>query len=51
LGVSFAVLGWICMMLFEWEGAFLPKRTTGGNWRELEVRSIIILGLQAILLL
>jgi hypothetical protein len=29
LGVSFAVLGWICMMLFEGGGAFLPKRTTG----------------------
>jgi hypothetical protein len=29
LGVSFAVLGWICMMLFEGGGAFLPKRTIG----------------------
>jgi hypothetical protein len=29
LGVSFAVLGWICMMLFEGGGTFLPKRTTG----------------------
>jgi hypothetical protein len=29
LGVSLAVLGWICIMLFEEGGAFLPKRTTG----------------------
>jgi hypothetical protein len=29
LGVNFAVLGWIRMMLFEGEGAFLPKRTQG----------------------
>jgi hypothetical protein len=29
LGVSFAVLGWICMMLFEGGGMFLPKRTIG----------------------
>jgi hypothetical protein len=29
LGVSFVVLGWICMILFEGGGAFLPKRTTG----------------------
>jgi hypothetical protein len=29
LGVNFAVLGWICMMLFEGGGAFLPKRATG----------------------
>jgi hypothetical protein len=29
LGVSFAILGWICMMLFEGDGVFLPKRTTG----------------------
>jgi hypothetical protein len=29
LGVGLAVLGLICIMLFEGGGAFLPKRTTG----------------------
>jgi hypothetical protein len=34
LGVSLAVLGWICIMLFEGGGAFLPKRTTGATGKK-----------------
>jgi hypothetical protein len=34
LGVNLAVLGWICITLFEGGGAFLPKRTTGATARK-----------------
>jgi hypothetical protein len=51
LGVNFAVLGWIRMMPFEGGGAFFAKENHRGNWQKLEVRSIIVLGLQPILLL
>jgi hypothetical protein len=34
LGVSLAVLGWICIMLFEGGGAFLPKKTTGATGKK-----------------
>jgi hypothetical protein len=50
LGVNFAVLGWICMMPFE-GGCVFAKENHRGNWQELEVRSIIVLGLQTIFLL
>jgi hypothetical protein len=36
LRVSFAVLDWICKILFEGGGAFLLKRTIGAigeNWK------------------
>jgi hypothetical protein len=51
LGVNFVVLGWICMMPFEGGGAFFAKKNHRGNWRKLEVRSVIVLGLRTILLL
>jgi hypothetical protein len=34
LGVSLAVLGCICIMLFKGGGAFLPKRTTGATGKK-----------------
>jgi hypothetical protein len=46
LTVSFAVLGWICMILFEGVAAFLPKKTTGAigeNWK-LDPSSILGFG-------
>jgi hypothetical protein len=41
-----AVLGWICMILFEGVAAFLPKKTTGAigeNWK-LDPSSILGFG-------
>jgi hypothetical protein len=34
LGVNLAVLSWICIILFEGGGAFLPKRTIGATGKK-----------------
>jgi hypothetical protein len=44
LGVSFAVLGWICMIPFKGGGAFLPKRTTGASGENQKTDPLSFLG-------
>jgi hypothetical protein len=44
LEADFAESGWIHIMTFDGGGAFLPKRTTGANGKNLKVEPSSFLG-------